>query len=249
MKNNIANMPNEIDLDVEGLASTYPAGAHIERHRHATHQVAHAVSGVLRVLARDAAWIVPPGRALWIPAETEHEIRCGGPVEMRTVYIRGARPAFPDRLQVIGVSPLLREILVRFAEGCRPEQAAALTALLATELADMRVQPLSLPLPHDRNLARVSLALLQDPADQRSLQDWARELGYAPRSLIRHIRSQTGLTFRELRRQARVLAAIERLAGGAPVTTVAFDVGFSSPSAFTYAFRSVTGTTPRAYMR
>ncbi len=242
-------MPNRSVVSVEGLASTYPAGTHITPHKHRMHQVAHAAAGVLRVSAHDATWIVPPGRALWIPAEIEHEIRCAGLVEMRTVYIRGAHPSFSRHLRVIGVSPLLREIMVRIAEGFAERQASHLTALLLDELDAMKVQPLSLPTPTNRKLARLSTAFLQHPSDRRSLKAWAEELGYSPRNLIRHIRAETGLSFRELRRQARVLAAIERLALGARVTTVALDVGFSSPSAFTYAFRSVTGLTPRDYLK
>lgn len=247
MKNNIDKMPNRVL--VEGLATSYPAGTHIERHVHDTHQVAHTIAGVLRVSARDAAWIVPTGRALWIPAGVEHEIRCAGQVEMRTVYIQGNSLSYSDKLSVISVSPLLREVLVRFGEGMRESQVPALTALLLDELAAMRVQSLSLPIPENAKLARLTNEFLEHPSDGRSLEDWAKLLGYSPRNLIRHIRLETGLSFRELRRQARVLVAIERLANGEPITTIALDVGFSSPSAFTYAFRSVTGVAPRDYFK
>ena len=91
--------------------------------------------------------------------------------------------------------------------------------------------------------------LLEDPADRASLRGWADRLGLSPRTLIRRIKDETGMSFRELRRQARILAALERLSLGESVTNVALDVGFDSPSAFIQAFRSVTGKTPGRYMK
>ncbi len=47
---------------------------------------------------------------------------------------------------------------------------------------------------------------------------------------------------------ARMLAALDRLADPAvPVTTVALDVGFETPSAFSHAFLAFVGETPREY--
>jgi AraC-like DNA-binding protein len=43
------------------------------------------------------------------------------------------------------------------------------------------------------------------------------------------------------------LRALERLAAGDPVTTVALDLGYDSPSAFITMFRSRLGATPGRY--
>ncbi len=241
-------MPISSTISVAGLASTYVAATHIERHTHSAYQIVHSISGVMRVGARDATWIVPPGRGLWVPANIEHEIWCINPIEMRTVYIGGSHPAIRQNVQVIGVSPLMREVMVRFAEGFEEWQTPHLTALLLAELAAMKVEPLRLPSPQDPRVAQICWHLSDNPSDDRSLPEWAKSLGLSPRSLMRRIRSETGMSFRELRRQARVMAAIEQLSLGQSVTRVAMDVGFDSPSAFTYAFRSIIGTTPRHYL-
>ncbi len=49
------------------------------------------------------------------------------------------------------------------------------------------------------------------------------------------------------RRQARLLDALRQLASGQTVKVVAQDAGYSSPSAFVSAFRSVFGVTPARY--
>lgn len=244
---NIDNMPNLPDL--RGLASRYPAGTTIEPHSHDAHQIAHAITGTMRVTVRDATWFVPLGRALWIPAYTVHSIRCVQKVDMRTVYLQGNHHPETDSIKVMSVSPLMREILVRLSEGCATRQILHLKSLLLDEIATMDVEQLKISVPDDARIARLTAHILAHPADDISLDRWATLLGFSQRNLIRRIRAQTGMTFRELRRQTRIMLAIEKLSGGQSVTATALDVGFESTSAFIHAFRLITGTTPRKYIR
>ncbi len=240
-------MPNLHAIGLEGLATDYPAGALIRPHAHGEHQIVHALAGVMRVTVAGGIWVVPPGRALWVPAETRHEICCIGQLRMRTVYLRGRHPAFPSSVRVTRVSDLLREIMVRLAEGAPAHQMPHFSALLVDEIAASTFEPLHLPAAEDPRVARLTAALLEAPAEQTALPVWAGRLGLSPRTLIRRIRQQTGMSFRELRRQARILAALERLPHGHSITEIACDVGFESPSAFIQAFRRVTGKTPGRY--
>jgi AraC-like DNA-binding protein len=73
-------------------------------------------------------------------------------------------------------------------------------------------------------------------------------VGLAPRSLARRFEDETGLTWRAVLRRMRVLRAIEELAAGdAPITEIAFTVGYTSLSAFNAAFRQLTARTPTEY--
>ena len=203
----------------------------------------------MRVYTNDDTWIVPPQRSLWVPAQTNHEIRCVTLVKMRTVYLDGDHRSFPSGVQVTRVSALMREIMVRLAKGAEPHQLPHLVSLLLDEIATLDVEPLRLPSPKDTRIARLTSALQENPADPTTLHGWADRLSMSRRTLIRRIQDETGLSFRELRRQARIMAALERLALGKSVTNVALDVGFDSPSAFIQAFRRVTGKTPGRYMK
>lgn len=247
MTKTIDNMPNLTAHRIDGRATSYAAGTHIRPHSHAGHQIVHAISGVMRVFAQEASWVLPPGRGLWVPARVSHEIRCLDHVEMRTVYLDGALRFDRQQVQVIGVSPLMREILVRLAEGGGARQIPHLQALVLDEIATLTVEPFRLPMPRDERILRLVTHLRDCPGDDTPLKEWAIRLGLSQRSLIRRIRAETGQSFRQLRRQARINAALELLALGQPVTSVALDVGFESPSAFAHAFRMVTGATPRQY--
>ena len=55
------------------------------RHVHPEHQLAWAASGVLSVTTAEGGWVLPPTRALWIPARTVHAIRIDSDVEMRSL--------------------------------------------------------------------------------------------------------------------------------------------------------------------
>lgn len=244
---NLTAQDLEVWPNLEGWATDYPAGTEIDTHDHDAHQMVHAISGVMRVRTGDRIWVVPPGRGLWVPAHCDHAIRCISLVKMRTVYIGGGG-RFPDDVRVSEITPLLREVMVRIADGADAALTPHLAAVLVHEIARGGSDHLCMSVPGNARIAELAAHMRDHPADPTSLSQWARRLGMSDRTLIRQIRKQTGQSFRDLRRQARIMASLERLALGIPVTIVALDVGFESPSAFIQAFRCVTGRTPGRYM-
>lgn len=241
-------MPNADKLESVGLASAYDPGTYIAPHTHTAHQIVHAISGTMRVSVHDMMWFVPPGRALWIPAMTMHSITCVGPVDMRTSYLSRAYPSPHANVRVVSVSSLMREVLVRLAEGHGGHLNVLLADLLMNEIKEGKLEPLSIPIPSDPRIARLALHLQTTPEDQTTLKVWSTRLGYSERSLIRSIRAETGMTFRELRRLSRVMVALDKLSAGQSVTATAFNVGFETPSSFIHAFRTLVGATPGQFL-
>lgn len=244
---NTPKMPREDKQEVVGLASTYDVGTIIKPHSHTAHQIVHAISGTMRVSVHNLMWFVPPGRALWIPKQTTHSIQCIGSVEMRTAYLSEAYPSAHPDVRVVSVSPLMREILIRLGEGDEDDLEPVLTEVLINEIRQGLLEPLHLPIPDDPRIADLARQLQNQPADQTTLIEWAKRLGFSERNLIRVVRSETGMTFRELRRLTRIMVALEKLSSGQSVTETAFDVGFETPSAFIHAFRTIIGQTPRRF--
>ncbi len=243
---------DELPTPVVSLPAEYPAGHHVRSHSHRRHQLVYACDGVMTVTTAAGAWVVPPERAVWMPAETEHAVRMHGPVSMRSLYIRAdAAPGLPAACCVVTVPPLLRELIVA-AMDIPPRYGAdgpegRMMAVILDRIRGLRTAPLHLPMPTDPRLKAVADALLDDPGDQRSLIAWAAGAGASGRTLARLFVRDTGMTFRQWRRQARLLATLTRLAAGEPVTTVALDLGYDSPSAFIAMFRKALGETPGRY--
>jgi AraC-like DNA-binding protein len=86
-----------------------------------------------------------------------------------------------------------------------------------------------------------------NPGDVRTLADWARTVGAGSRTLARLFLAETGMSFRHWHQQVRLLEALRRLASQEPVTTVALDLGYDSPSAFIAMFKRALGMTPGQY--
>lgn len=75
----------------------------------------------------------------------------------------------------------------------------------------------------------------------------ADRLGCSERGLRRQL-ARSGTSFRDLLKQARAQAAIERLTNTAqPIQTIAFELGFDTPSNFARSFKEWTGETPSEY--
>ena len=124
-----------------------------------------------------------------------------------------------------------------------------LITVLRDEIAQPEQQPLRLPLPGDKRLARVAHALLDDVGDDRGLDDWARFAGMSRRTFMRAFSAEVGMSFGRWRQQVRLFAALEMLAQGKSVTEAAVAVGYDSVSAFIEMFRKMLGTTPQMYFR
>jgi AraC-like DNA-binding protein/quercetin dioxygenase-like cupin family protein len=236
---------------VAAMPKDFAAGFEIQPHRHRRSQLIYATAGTMRVSTDDSVWIVPPQRALWMPAGVEHGIVMLGDTTMRTLYVRDDAAAFmPSACRVLSVSPLLRELIVRATE--LPVQydekgpAGHVVALILAELQGLQSLALQLPMPRDPRLRGVCQALLAAPGDARPLAAWARTINTSARTLARRFQSETGLSFGAWRQQARVFEAMGRLGGGEPVTQVALDLGYESVSAFSAMFRRATGVSPSA---
>ncbi len=50
------------------MAKTFPAGFVVAEHRHERAQLIHALSGVIELHVGRTLWLVPPQRAVWMPA-------------------------------------------------------------------------------------------------------------------------------------------------------------------------------------
>jgi AraC-like DNA-binding protein len=104
-----------------------------------------------------------------------------------------------------------------------------------------------LPLPQNHPLESICAALLSQPDDARTSEQWAAKLGVDVRTLQRRFLKATGMTFGEWRRQARLIRALERLASGERIIDVALESGYASPSAFTAMFKRQFGIAPNAF--
>jgi AraC-like DNA-binding protein/quercetin dioxygenase-like cupin family protein len=228
-----------------------PPGRVFDWHTHPDHQLAWAATGVLTVRTATAAWVLPPTRALWIPAGLRHETLSVGTATMRTLYIRPelCPVSWPDPVPV-GASPLLAELIGYLEDpDLGPDRRSHAEAMLADLLQPVTMTTIEVRMPDDERAKQVADALAASPADGRTLAEWGRDVGASERTLARGFVAGTGLAFGRWRALLRLQSALPALAAGEPVGNVARHVGYESASAFVAAFRRETGLTPAAYFR
>lgn len=250
----IASWDREVGpTPLHGVELELESGGIVELHDHPRGQIMFAPSGVVTVSAHNRSWVISGPRALWMPEVVAHQVIASTGAELRNLQVsRTIAPQLPRLPAVIAVSPLFQALLLDAISG--PNDVAAgsreqkVIDLLLMEFHLTEEAPLFIPEPTDARLQRVCAALRANPSDNRTLDEWAEIAGGCTRTLGRLFLKQTGLTFAQWRRQVRLLDAVVRLSRGEPVTSVAFDTGYESPSAFIEMFRRVMGRTPGQFL-
>jgi AraC-like DNA-binding protein/mannose-6-phosphate isomerase-like protein (cupin superfamily) len=237
---------------VIAIGHDYPDSFELAEHRHRRSQFLYAATGVMAVSTPTGAWVAPPERAVWIPGGTPHSVRMVGAVQTRSVLVepeeclrRGAE------CQVVGVSPLLRQLLSA-ATHMPPEYDVAgrdglVVRLLMAEIDDAPSIPLAVPFPSDPVLAGRCQAFLERPNAAATIDEWADAMGINRRTFTRLFRRETGMSFSEWRQQACLSAALPKLAAGEPVTSIAYDLGYDGPGNFSTMFKRMLGVPPSRY--
>lgn len=236
---------------VAAMAKQYPSGYEGYRHAHARAQFLYATSGSMRLTLGIGCWIIPPKRAVWLPANYPHQTGSIGQLEMRTLYIDADLESAPTVPCMLNVSPLLHELVLRAIampiEYDQAGQDGRIIGALLGEIDWTPIHPVSLPSLKDERLQHMERLLLRRPSDPSTLERWAVKLDISPRTLTRLIRRETNLTFQGWRDQVRAFVAIPMLAEGKPLAVIADAVGYNTAWAFTAMFKRVTGKVPSQY--
>ncbi|MCG8506079.1 MAG: helix-turn-helix transcriptional regulator [Sphingomonadales bacterium] len=245
--------PDYQHLPVIGLEDEYAPGYTDPPHSHRRAQLLYASSGVMSVTADRANFVVPPQRAVWIPSDVAHEVSCRGHVSLRTLYFDEEATDMAGRAcRVVEISDFLKAMIVEMAhigtDYSETGREARIIELLIDELKTMPNAPFQAPMPEDYRLLRVCREILANPADKRSLDDFAALAGMGRRTFTRLFKAEIGMGMAAWRQQVRLMEAISMLSTGQPVTTVAFEVGYESPSAFTAMFHRSFGMPPSHYL-
>ena len=228
----------------------------VELHTHPWPQLTFSTRGVIRLSTEDGSYIVPPSRALWVPADMPHSISLIEDAELRTIYLhRWLGPAW-ERCEVLEISPLLRALMLSLdtaPDGQGPSDPHAaqrerwIAPLLIDELERATQIRIDVPLPSDKRLRLLCEILLRNPADRATLAERAKSIGASERTVARLFRDQLGMSWQQWRQQAVMAHALPLLARGMAVSQVASASGYATDSAFCAMFKAATGQSPTAF--
>jgi AraC-like DNA-binding protein len=242
---------------VHRVARRYKKGVRLDTHMHREAQLVYAARGMMQVTTPKGRWLVPPDRAVWVPARLPHAVDVLADIDMRTLYFDVNWLAQQDRSEslrreyVVRVSRLLHEAILALFDGRDDaERAAVLVKLALLELHEAEDSTTFVPLPHEPRCRRAADIVLRDPTSAHDIETLANAVGTSVRTLSRLFAVETHMSFKSWCQRARIAAAIERLSIEANVSVkqLASDLGYASVPAFSHAFRQVTGKTPTEFV-
>jgi AraC-like DNA-binding protein len=232
------------------------ADTRVELHEHPWPQLTFSTRGVIRLSTQDGSYIVPPSRALWVPANMPHSITLIEDAELRTVYLHAWIAPTWEKCEVLEISPLLRALMLALdttpdglppADPHAPQRERMIAPLLVDELERATQIRIDVPLPTDKRLRQLCEALLRNPADRATLAERAAGIGASERTVARLFRDQLGMSWQQWRQQAVMAHALPLLARGMAVSQVAAASGYATDSAFCAMFKAATGRSPTSF--
>ncbi len=221
----------------------------LKPHSHTWGQLSWALDGVIRVTVENTTWIVPPSRAIWIPAGVTETVEILEKARVRALHVyANAVPFRGTQCLVLDVSPLLRELIIALgqADEFSPREKL-ISKMLLDEISNATTLPLGVALPNDKRLKVLCESLITDPSLKLTLNEWAERVGASERTLARLFEQDVGMKFGQWRQQMRLAHAAPLIASGRPLSQVAAELGYTSQSAFSAMFKKTFGQSPSAF--
>src|SRR5580700_2070091 len=226
-------------------------------HFHDVHEIGYACRGIGEVKTEAGHYLLPPHQAAWIPARLQHQTTLNAGVQTLAVLFEPRLvPAAGDRVRIIAVSALLREMMLYSVRWpiSRTEsgvEADSFFQTLGNEVAEALddEMPLSVPVAADP-VVTAATDYTRAHLDRVTVSDVTRAVRVSERTLRRIFNTQLGMSWRSYLLRARVLRSMAILAQpDRSVLEVSIAVGFDDVGAFARSFARHCGETPSAYKR
>ncbi|WP_120512287.1 AraC family transcriptional regulator [Photobacterium salinisoli] len=221
-------------------------------HQHEKGQLVMPTVGYVTSHIQAAIWMVPPLTAVWIPGNVPHSNRISVDGEGCMLFIQPSAIAMPDDVCTVSISPMLREMILHLASMDQKYQSGSETDKLAEvllyQLSLMPIERFDFAIPEEPKLHQIAKAMVADPADRRTIGQWAAAYAMSERTLSRLVEKHVGMTFGKWRGQLHIVVALQQLNSQVPVQRVAENLGYESVSAFITFFKKTLGQSPKQYL-
>lgn len=245
----MASLPREVFVRQQYM----PAKHFFPAHTHSWHQLLYATSGVLIVDVVNERLFVSPEKAVWLPKGCEHSVSTAFGAELKSLYIDASYQQLETTKSLVLEIPALLKSLVIEASSFEINYPTAgyeqqVVSLILSSLPRLAQDKTHLPWPTSFELYRLCTQLYDNPGERYSTTVLAKTLAVSKRTLERRFLKETGMSLQAWCLRLRFLKAIELLNTGENITSIAFELGYSSPSPFIYMFREQSGISPGQYL-
>ncbi len=247
---------------VEDHANSHATQFKIERHNFSSQaepcgQLVLCQAGEVELYGHNGEWIIPSGYMVFVPSDRMFRIRVRIPTSGMTIKFCRNEVSWDHNGCWVGPIQETASYLSNYSlkwsreEDRKRRKAKAFFVTLGEMVPGWFQHERIMWTPYAENS---SVQKVIDFARQKgpsiSLPEVAAHVGMSERNLRRHMKSELGQSWREFIREIRMNKAMELLRKERKsVTETAFEVGFSSSSAFSNAFLEYVGKTPSAFVK
>jgi AraC-like DNA-binding protein/quercetin dioxygenase-like cupin family protein len=216
------------------------------------HELMWAYRGTATLRIDTRRWEIRQGQAIWVPAGLTHMVEFAAESLMLTIGTAHGRVRVgPDELIVLDFPPAWEAFLLHTmaAEFTLFRPAVGHEAFAKTLFQEQFITTRGDLGGLTGVPGEIARSLRRDPADSRSLADWAAHYRSTPDKLGKEFLIQTGKTFPQWRARIRTDVARELLRLGETPGQMFRRLGYATPAALTRAFTTAYGISPREYQR
>ncbi|USD43228.1 helix-turn-helix domain-containing protein [Vibrio sp. SCSIO 43135] len=220
----------------------YPNGQDFGLHKHQVDQLVYVHHGCGVVHSPDAALAIVSGQLLWIPSQCLHELRIVRKSKMSIMHCdANLLPSYSDSISLLSVTPLWVQLMDNFSHREKVVEdsvANAYSGVFFDQLAQQVAvnQGKSQSGSIDKRLLPIIEHVSTEPNIKASLSHYSARCGASERTLNRLFNTAFGMPFSAWRRSVVMEKALQQYRQGQKTTDIAFDLGYSSVSAFSAAF-------------
>lgn len=230
-------------------------GEHDRLHSHPWHQLIFPRKGALKTQVGEQHYFLPANRAMFIPANELHESWAITASEFIGIYMA---PTLSDKFSqcshVLSVSPLLHALIeetltmdLQISE-IELEQRRVLQ-VLADQIALQPQIALNITIPSDKRIQGLAQKLLSEPSSDIRLSEVGKTIGASEKTITRLFKQQTGLSFQQWKKRAKLIVSLAELEKSQPIHVVALNLGYSSSASYIHSFKKEFGITPQQHVK
>lgn len=221
-------------------------------HSHNNGQLVIAGRGSVICEVPTGYWMVPPQCGVWIPSGVPHCMKANQDTDLCLLLVDPQAARLPAESCTLSITPMLHEMILHLADQSLEQPVSARLAkfvdVLLTELADMQIEQLYVPVSGHKAVRRVANEMLANPGSRKTAKEWADWLAVSERTLTRLIFRETGMAFGRWRQQLQIIVSLKMLHDGAQIQRIAEELGYESVSAFISMFKKALGKSPARYL-
>jgi AraC-like DNA-binding protein len=245
---NFLELPSDIFL----IFDAFRSNSEIRLHSHQWGQLQLISGGILELNAQGKRFLAPSNHAIWVPAGVVHQSYNRKPIAYCAINIvQSLAQHLPKQTCLLTVTPIVETIISdlrsRNVQIAETDQDKRLFNVLFDQFVSTQQTDHFLPTTNDKLLLPILLALEHNPADSRTLHDWAVCVHTTERTLARHCKNELGMSFTEWRLRMRYLYSLELLRKGGTIQEIAFTLGYNQASPFITMFKKYAQCTPELY--